>query len=129
MEVILKKTKITSNIIKQTNSANVSDLKTFEVLGWCNYKVGKHTHKYILLYKSATQELRVYLYFRDLKEVYINDDRGRDYYTPEKFNLETKTPNYVDKVYTFLKEDERDNFKKLLLEIKHQADIKGQIYV
>ena len=37
MEVILKKTKITNSILKQTLRSTEIDLKIGEILGWCIY--------------------------------------------------------------------------------------------
>lgn len=131
MEVILKKTKITSSIIKQTVKASEKTLMNsdYEVLGWCNYFSGKYRYKYILLYNSKTSDLKVYLFFGRLENEYINDYKGRDYYSPEKFNLKVITPNFVETVYTFEKEYDRDSLAKTLEEIKKLAEQKGQIYL
>lgn len=131
MEVILKKTKITSSILKQTTNATENNLKdaNFRVLGWCRYVVNKHTYKYILLYNENKQELVRYLFFSEIKEVYVNDYKGRDYYSPEKFNIEVKTPNFMDKVYTFKTQKERDDFAHDLRVIKNRAEEAGQIYL
>ena len=61
--------------------------------------------------------------------MYINDYRGRDYYTPEKFNLEIITPNFTTNVHTFDKEKDRDSFVKDLEIIKKRAEQQGQIYL
>lgn len=131
MEVILKRTKITSSILKQTVSAKEEDLKntSFKVLGWCNYYINKHTFKYILLYNESTAELRRYLFFTELENAYINDYRGRHYYSPEKFQLIIKMPNFADRVHTFNTEKERDDFSHDLRVIKNRAEQAGQIYI
>ena len=51
MEVILKKTKITTSILKQTLRSTEIELGVADVLGWCIYD----KQKYIVLYNSATQ--------------------------------------------------------------------------
>lgn len=131
MEIILRKSKITSSIIKQTVKASEEVLKSsdYQVLGWCNYFSGKHAYKYILLYNQQTKDLKKHLFFGKLEKVYINDYRGRDYYTPEKFNLEIITPNFTTNVHTFDKEKDRDSFVKDLEIIKKRAEQQGQIYL
>jgi hypothetical protein len=131
MEVVLRKSKITNSIIKQTVKASEEVLKSsdYEVLGWCNYLLGKHLYKYILLYNQKTKDLKKYLFFGKLEKEYVNDYRGRDYYSPERFDLKVITPNFVDTIYTFQKEEERASFMKDLEVIKKRAEQQGQIYL
>lgn len=131
MEVVLKKSKITNSIIKQTLSATEDVLKSadYKVLGWCNYVVGKNRYKYILLYNQKTSDLKKYLTFGSLKKVHYNEYIGRNHSTPEKFNLEIITPNFTTKIHTFEKEAERDSFAKDLEVLKKRAEELGQIYL
>lgn len=131
MEVLLKKSKITNNIIKQIVKASEEVLKSsdYEVLGWCNYLSGKHLCKYILLYNQKTKDLKKFLFFGKLEKEHVNDYRGRDYYSPKKFNLKIVTPNFLDVIYTFNNEKERDSFMSDLEVIKKRAEQQGQIYL
>ena len=55
MEVLLKKTKITLSILKQTLKSNEFDLIRGEVLGWCI--AFREREKYIVIYRHDTNEL------------------------------------------------------------------------
>ena len=48
MEILLKKSKITASILKQTVSATFSDMKNSSVLGWCIF----NKVKYIVFYNN-----------------------------------------------------------------------------
>lgn len=72
MELILKKSKITSGILTQTVLASYSELKTFDVIGWCVHK----NHKWIILYNHNTHELRKYLMIKEIStDVYYMQHR------------------------------------------------------
>ena len=62
MEVILKKYKITSSILNQTLYANVIDLETADVLGFCVHKDKRWT----VLYNSSTNKLRKYYMVKEV---------------------------------------------------------------
>lgn len=63
MEILLKKSKITASILKQTVGAFVSDLKDSNVLGWCIF----NKCKYIVLYNEKNNRLTKQLYYRDVQ--------------------------------------------------------------
>jgi hypothetical protein len=118
MEVILKKTKITSAVFKQTLTANSFDFETFEVLGFCVI----NNQKWILMYKSSTKELRKYLMFTDLKNEVNNSDLR--YTVKVIFDN-----NYVPKTYATKDENESLDFIKTLNTVKHKAVTHGQIFL
>jgi len=118
MEVFLKKSKITSSILNQTFIANVIDLKTAEVLGFCVLK----NQKWIVLYKSATKELKKYLMF---KEAVAETDHS-DKPTWVKVNF---GGTRVSKSYQTENEGESQEFVKLMDTIKHKAETCGQFFL
>src|ERR1035437_6494922 len=107
MEVILKKTKVTSSILKQTLIAKVIDLETFEVLGFCISK----NQKWIVLYKSSTNELRKYIM---IKEVCVETDHSdKPNWVKVKFG-----GNWASLSYQTGNEEESQEFAKLINNIK-----------
>ena len=72
MEVILKKSKLTSGILTQTVVATYAELDTFDVIGWCVHK----NLKRIILYNNNTHELRKYLMIKEVStEIYYMQHR------------------------------------------------------
>jgi hypothetical protein len=118
MEIILKKSKITNSILNQTLIANVIDLKTADVLGFCVIK----NQKWIVLYKSATNELKKYLMF---KEVVAETDHS-DKPTWVKVNF---GGIWVSKSYQTENEEGSKEFVKLMNTIKHKAENCGQFFL
>lgn len=118
MEVILKKTKITNSILNQTLMANVVDLNTFEVLGFCILK----NVKWIILYKPITNELRKYLMFKEvIAEI---DNLGN--LTQVKVSFDS---NHLSRFYKTENNEEGEKFVKLMNMIKHQSIIRGQFFL
>lgn len=122
MEVILKKTKITTSILKQTLRSTEIELGVADVLGWCIYD----KQKYIVLYNSATKTLSKFPMFKDTSV----EPRYKDSSTPTDFLVEIKLGgNYVSIKHVFGTQEEVDEFLKNLKQVKHFAEIKGQFYV
>lgn len=118
MEIVLKKSKITGSILSQTLFAGVTDLKTFDVLGFCIVK----EQKWIVLYKSDTKELRKYLMF---KEAVAETDRS-DNPTWVKVNF---GGNWISKSYQTKNEEESQEFIELMNAIKHKSETCGQFFI
>jgi hypothetical protein len=117
MEVILKKTKITNSIINQTLIAGSFDLLSFEILGFCVVK----KYKWIILYKSSTNELRKYPY---IKDVYYDDNKNYDTNIRVRVNFEGKINDI-----TYISETENLLLFKKIKEIKNNTILKGQFYI
>jgi len=117
MEVILKKVKITSSILNQVLILKADDLKSFEVLGYCVLK----NDKWIVLYNASTNELRKTLMF---KEVLI--DNGHS----SPFHIKVIFPSkYAPRYYDGKNDSDCQEFIKLMNQIKHQAEEKGQFFI
>lgn len=128
MEVLLKKTKITSNIVKQSERASFDDILKLDVLGWCRLTSAKSNTDLIILYKDG--ELRNYRMFDSLDKTDHSEYRGRDnHHIPASFHVSVKKSRYYDLEYKSETKEQRDNFYKRLLEIKKQAFDKGQIFL
>jgi hypothetical protein len=118
MEVILKKSKITSSILKQALRSTESDFKAGEILGWCIYdKI-----RFIICYRSDTKSLSKYPMFKDL----IEERCIRN----EKYVLKVSVGNaYIPISYVSETKEERDIFLRLLKEVKDSAETKGQFFI
>ena len=123
MEVVLKKSKITNSIIKQTLIANISDLTNSDVLGWC--LVDKKIH-YIVLYNSSTNELRKYLM---INKISFDTPYPHQYDTPNYLLTINFGVNYIEHNYKFDTLKEVEDFKSTLERIKTEALTKGQFYL
>lgn len=126
MEVILKKTKITNSILKQTLRSTEHQLKNGEILGWCLHdKI-----KYIVCYVSNLQELSIYPMFKEIEfgksyapnEGYSNVEVG--YWVKVKLG-----GNYIPLQYSTKDENEKDKFIKTLEKAKHLAIVRGQFFI
>jgi len=126
MEVILKKTKITSSVFKQTLRSTETDLNIGEILGWCLYK----NSKYIVCYRSDIKGLSYYPLFKEIEfgksyapnEQYVNIEIG--YWVKVKLG-----GNYIPLNYSTKSEDEKNKFIETLTNAKHNAEIKGQFFL
>lgn len=118
MEVILKKTKITSSVLNQTMIASTIDLKTADVLGFCLLK----NQKWIVLYNSSTNELRKHLMFYDV--VAKSDHSSKPFWVEVKFG-----GKYISKSYQTNNEAESLEFVKLMNSIKIKAQTTGQFFI
>ncbi len=127
MEVVLKKTKITASILKQTLRSTEIDLKVGEILGWCIF--GK-SGKYIVCYRSDVKGLSIFPMFQDI-------EFGKSYSTDNQYeNVEigywVKVKlggNYLPLNYTTNDEKEKDEFVSLLKKVKHNAQCRGQLFL
>lgn len=122
MELILKKTKLTSSIINQILRANELALKTYSVVGWCIHQ----KIKWVILYDENTKDLKKYLIPVDVKiegltgsstlphEVYLKVDFGSKY-----------TPLH----YRYPTEEEAKEFMGHIRKIKRLAETVGQFFI
>lgn len=127
MEVLLKKTKITNSILKQTLRSTSVDFKKGDILGWCLY--GKYG-KYIVCYRSDINTLSMYPMFKDIEvgESYAPTEG----YTNTKVGYWIKVKlggNYIPITYTESTKEAKDDFVDTLKKAKHLAEIKGQFYI
>jgi hypothetical protein len=116
MEVILKKSKITSSIISQTTYCSLSELNKFNVIGFCFNK----ENKYIVFYRSDTKELRKFVSFKSASY-------KKEY---EKHIITVCLGgNYVDKNYQFDSEDEAIKILSNLKKALHESVVLGQFFI
>ncbi len=110
MEVILKKSKITNSILKQTISPKLDmNLSNYQNLGWCIY----NKERYIILYDAENSLLYRLLTF---DRIDINEEKTRMALCKSRY-----TPRYLD--YT-------KELHDLLLDIHDNAiNTKGQFYI
>jgi hypothetical protein len=117
MEVLLKKFKITASILAQTLIADVANLKSEFVLGWCIYK----KHKYIILYNSLTTELRKYPMPKIVVLEYDNYNK--------KFTVRVEfTEHLTHHIYNMGDETLNDAFAVELKNVKGRAESAGQFF-
>jgi hypothetical protein len=126
MEITLKKTKITSSILKQTLRSTEIDMRVGDVLGWCLF--GKL--KYVVIYRSDVKGLSIYPLFRDIRsgESFAPDDVGSSVLVGYWVKVELGG-NYIPITYQTKNEVEKDQFIKLLESIKDRAIVKGQFFI
>lgn len=119
MEVILKKTKITSSILKQSLRSTKGDLASGEILGWCMYNGAK----YIVCYLNMI--VSIYPMFVDIvKTSYPKDGSNVEY------RIEVKLGGrYVSLLYYNNNEDSADAFVSTLKRAKRTAEQAGQFYI
>ena len=118
MEVILKKTKITSSILKQALRSTSIDLSVGEILGWCVYgKFGK----YIVCYRSDTKGLSIYPMFKDIDSAHVENNA---------YTVQVKLGgNYIPLKYACTDENVKNNFVEILKKAKHTAETRGQFFI
>jgi hypothetical protein len=122
MEVILKKTKITNSVLKQTLRSSEIDLKVGEILGWCLF----NKLKYIVCYRSDIKGLSIFPMFKEV-EVYPN---YKDSIENKTFLVEVKLGgNYIPLKYTFSDENNKNNFIETLNKAKNCSEIRGQFFL
>lgn len=121
MEVVLKKTKITSSILSQSEKATISDMINETIIGWCVFK----DNKYIVLYDSVKNLLYKYKFFNNLYE-------GSESFDGEfqgKFRLKVIVDFGEDFYYQFDTKEELKAAEKLITSTKKTAIEKGQFYI
>lgn len=118
MEIILKKTKITNAVLKQTLQAGISDITIFYVLGWCVYK----DFKWIVLYNYNTVQLRKYL----IPKMIIPelDTYNNKYIVRVEFS-----GNVNQHIYSFDNMDESNKFALRLKTVQDLAESRGQFFI
>lgn len=122
MEVTLKKTALTSRILKQCQQATRVDFEKGEILGWCIYE----SNNYIVCYRSDINLVSKYPLFAQI-EVPPNKSEVGDpvYYEIVIFpggNLRLLS-------YRTNSEQEKDQIINILNEAKKKALEKGQFYI
>lgn len=118
MEVVLKKTKITASILKQTLRSTSVDLSVGEIIGWC---VFGNSGKYIVCYRSDTKGLSIYPMFKEIQARKLHKD-----------DIEVKvilSGNYLPLLYEFDSENQKDAFIDVLEKAKHAAQVRGQFFI
>lgn len=118
MEVILKKTKITASVLKQTLRSTSADFLKGEILGWC---VFGNAGKYIVCYRSDTNGLSIFPMFKDIKTKEIED---------KSWTIDVIIGgNYLPIKYTCSDEKDKEDSLAILKKAKHNAEIKGQFFI
>lgn len=122
MEVLLRKYKITTSILKQTLRSTEVDLNVGEILGWCLY--GKA--KYIVCYRSDINSLSIFPLFREIsvEPKYNGSEKNKSYVVAVKLG-----GNFIPLEYQFSDEDGKSNFIETLEHAKEKAENKGQFYI
>ena len=122
MEVILKKSKITNSILKQTLRSTEIDLNVGEVLGWCLF--GKS--KYIVCYRSDVKGLSIFPMFKEIEV----EPKYKDSVENKTYLVEVKlVGNYVPLKYTCSDENDKIKFVETLKKAKHNAESRGQFFL
>jgi len=117
MEIILKKTNITSTILNQVQPATIDDMVNSDVIGWCIDKGGL---KKILFYNQSNNSLSWYVYFSEVKPI---DDTT--------FDVSYKTPrgNTYHQKYNYQHKDTFADMYTFFNNIKQEAESKGQFFL
>jgi hypothetical protein len=119
MEVILKKYKISTSIMKQSLISNINDLENCEVLGWCIF----NKTKYIVLYNEL---LGILTKYHMPREIIILPK----YHENLTYEIHVKFySNYSSLNYNAQTETEKDNLFFILNKVKDDAINKGQFYL
>jgi len=122
MEVILKKTKITNSILKQSLRSTEIDLRVGEILGWCIYD----KMKYIVCYRSDIKSISRFPMFKDL----TTEQRHKAINGFDNFAVNVSLGgNYTPLTYVSKTKEENDSFVSLLKKVKHNAEIRGQFFL
>ncbi len=119
MEVLLKKTKINSNILSQTVISSNQDFNPEYVLGWCFYK----QIKFIVFHNNGN--LSKFPFFN-------KSDILIDYLDKDKKSLNIKiffNPRQAPRIFTFNDNKKADEFKNLLYLISDKSIEKGQFFI
>lgn len=121
MEVILKKSKITTSILKQCLRSTENDFKAGEILGWCI--IGQL--KYIVCYRSDIKGLSKFPMFKDL----VSEKRNQPQHGFDNYAVNVSIGSgYTPIVYACSTEEEKDSFIALLKKVKHNAECRGQFF-
>ena len=126
MEVILKKTKITSSVLKQTLRSTEKDLQSGSILGWCLFNKAK----YIVCYRVELKSLSMFPMFEsiELGETFDNSDQYKNVRTGFWIKIRLGG-NFIPLSYTSKDEADRDSFIATLKEAKRYAIDNGQFFI
>ena len=121
MELMLKKTKITSSILKQSLRSTGHDFLNGEVLGWCVF----NGSKYIVCYRSSSCNVSIFPMFKEAKKTSTPKDGSN-----MEYRIEVKLGGrYVSLMYYNTNESDADEFIELLNKVKNLAESAGQFYI
>ena len=130
MEVILKKYKITKTILQQSLRPTQEEIRDLDVLGWCVYKSGKHTIKYIILHNEEQGLLKKIPSIREIKERHHAEYRGRSYTSLEKWEIIIVSErSFIDVNYSFTNINDANSFKADVQWVMKESNEKGQFYL
>jgi len=116
---MLRKTKITNSILKQSSRSTENDLTMGEILGWCVYS----KYQYIICFYQNRVS-----YFPLFKEL-IKREAPKDGSNME-WRVEVKLGgNFVSWYYYDNNESDADKFIELLNGVKEKAKSLGQFYI
>jgi hypothetical protein len=126
MEVILKKSKITSSIFNQSLIVSkYSDIKDLEVLGWCIHK----STRYIVFYDSSEGLIYRMMYHTTVSMsddwIQVDNHGRRQLFWVVRVSSERLSPN----VYQFTTEQEAKEIVQIYETVIKQAKEKGQFYL
>ena len=115
MEIILRKTKLSNNIVKQLMFANLAQMESYEPIGW----VYHDKRKKVILYDSESHSIAVTL----LNGVFEIDRTG-------DFCIKWSCTGFISKFYLRGKsESELNQCLEKLNEMLRVARVKGQIFI
>jgi hypothetical protein len=118
MEVLLKKTKITSSILNQCAVAFLNQLMSYEVLGYCVLKA----KRWIVLYNSKTNDLKKFPLIKNVKQQEATPPRKPEF----------EITYYDDSLSGFYRSEnnaEMESQAKNILLVRDKAFEKGQFYI
>ena len=118
MDVILKKSKITSSIMAQTMSATEPEIKKFKAIGFCIWKKSK----WIILYNEGTSEIRKLLMITDVIAEKARTDQ--QHYVKVSFGV-----NWNPRFYACESEEESNELVEVFKEKKQYAIANGQFFL
>ncbi len=122
MEVILKKSKITAGILKQTVRCTREDFENAEILGWCKYD----NFNYIVCYRSGSKTISKYPMWTSVE----TQQEGEEQFGPIKYNVVVKySERFGSTSYAYTDEQECQKVFELFTKAKEAAIEKGQFYI
>jgi hypothetical protein len=121
MEILLKKTKITKAILEQIVSTNYTECQEYSknpdsILGWCIVK----DVRWVIFYNQISNKVsKLPLY-----QIYKNDTGNGEFLLHCWHNT-----RFIQKIYSFDTEEERDLRKTQFEKIAEMALTKGQFFI
>ena len=118
MEVILKKSKITNAILKQTQRSTSIDFNVGVTLGWVYF----NKTQYMIIYRSDLNNLSMYLLFKHVVSAF--------HQSSNKWTAEVVFDgNYAPHYYEFNTQEERDLFVTTIKKSMAESIRKGQFFI